>query len=275
LAREGCNVVVAAKSVSDQPNLPGTIYSVAKEAEQLGVNALPAQVDLRNEATIHACVDDVMKQFGKIDILINNASALWWQDIVDTPLKKYDLINGINAKGTFAMSQACLPHMLANKHGRVINMSPPIVTDLNAYLGKTAYFMSKFGMSMVALGVGAEGRGKGVTGNTLWPATVIESAAAKNFKLGSPSTWRKADILADCVVSIAQEDDSFTGNMLIDDVYLRSKGYSDEDLVKYRVDPNVEPPRILAMDGSTGFTGSGFKRGDVKQVEQDIDKSTI
>ena len=188
LARRGCHIVIAAKSTEPQPTLPGSIYTVAAEVEALGVQALPCVVDLRDEASSQACVDATVARFGRVDVLINNASALWWQDIVDTPLKKYDLITSINARGSFAITQACMPHMLASGFGRVITMSPPIVTDMRAYAGKTAYYMSKFGMTMVALGAAAEGEGKGVTGNSLWPATVIESLASLNFKMGAPST---------------------------------------------------------------------------------------
>mmetsp|Transcript_46842 Transcript_46842/g.92686 ORF Transcript_46842/g.92686 Transcript_46842/m.92686 type:complete len:211 (+) Transcript_46842:59-691(+) len=138
LARQGCNVVIAAKSVEAKPTLPGTIYSVAEEAKSLGVDALPVQVDLRDEVAITACVEATMKRFGRIDILVNNASALWWQDIVDTPMKKYDLITSINSRGAFAMTQACLPHMEANGFGRVVTMSPPVTADINAYDSKTA-----------------------------------------------------------------------------------------------------------------------------------------
>jgi NAD(P)-dependent dehydrogenase (short-subunit alcohol dehydrogenase family) len=140
--------------------------------EALGASALASQCDLRDEASIAKTVHETMTKFGRVDILVNNASALWWQDMVDTPLKKFDLIHSINARGAFAMTQACFPHMAANAFGRVITMSPPITTDMRMYKGKTAYFMSKFGMTMVALGAGAEGKGKGVTGNALWPATV-------------------------------------------------------------------------------------------------------
>ena len=275
LARRGCNVVVAAKSTTEQNNLPGTIFSVASEAEALGVQALPVQVDLRDAAQITKAVDQVGEKFGRVDILVNNASALWWQDIEDTPIKKFDLINGINARGAFAITQACLPWMEKNNFGRVITMSPPIVTDAKQYAGKTAYYMSKFGMTMVALGVAAEGRGKGITGNSLWPATIIESLAATNFELGDPSLWRKATILADSVVGICEEEDAFTGNMLIDDVYLRSKGATDDDLVKYRMDPAVEPPRILAGEDISGFSEGDFKRGDVKKLADDKARSRL
>uniref|UniRef100_A0A7S0E9Z7 Hydroxysteroid dehydrogenase-like protein 2 n=1 Tax=Phaeocystis antarctica TaxID=33657 RepID=A0A7S0E9Z7_9EUKA len=272
LARRGCHIVIAAKSTEPQPTLPGSIYTVAAEVEALGVQALPCVVDLRDEASSQACVDATVAKFGRVDVLINNASALWWQDIVDTPLKKYDLITSINARGSFAITQACMPHMLASGFGRVITMSPPIVTDMRAYAGKTAYYMSKFGMTMVALGAAAEGEGKGVTGNSLWPATVIESLASLNFKMGAPSTWRKAAIIADCVVGICEEGDEFSGNMLIDDVYLRSRGATDADLAKYRVDPNVEPPRLLAMENASGEweVSKDFKRGDVRKVDADI-----
>jgi citronellol/citronellal dehydrogenase len=276
LARRGCNVVVAAKSTTDTPNLPGTIYTVASEASALGVEALPVQVDLRDDAAITRAVGEVTDKFGRVDILVNNASALWWQDITDTPIKKYDLINGINARGAFAMTQACLPWMEKNSFGRVITMSPPIVTDAKQYRGKTAYYMSKFGMTMVSLGAAAEGRGKGITGNSLWPATIIESLAATNFELGDPSLWRKATILADCVVGICEEPDDFTGNMLIDDEYLRSnQGATDADLVKYRMDPDVEPPRILAGEATSSFSEGDFKRGDVKQLKEDQARSKL
>jgi len=243
--------------------------------EALGVKALPCIVDLRDESMVQACVSDTMQKFGRIDVLVNNASALWWQDIIDTPLKKYDLITGINTRGSFSMTQACMPHMIAGGYGRVITMSPPIVSDMRAYAGKTAYYISKFGMTMTALGAAAEGKGKGVTGNSLWPATIIESLASINFKLGDPSTWRKADILSDCVVHICEQGDDFTGNMLIDDEFLKSIGYTDEDLKQYRVDPNVDPPRLLAGEAGQWDVSKDFKRGDVRKVDDDLARSKL
>ena len=136
LARRGCHIVIAAKSTEPQPTLPGSIYTVAAEVEALGVQALPFVVDLRDEGSSQACVEATVRRFGRVDVLVNNASALWWQDIVDTPLKKYDLITSINARGSFAITQACMPHMVAAGFGRVITMSPPIVTDMRAYAGK-------------------------------------------------------------------------------------------------------------------------------------------
>lgn len=166
--------------------------------------------------------------------------------------------------------------MKKNNFGRIINTSPPI--NLHTMGGHTAYNISKFGMTMVALGVSQEFDAEsGITGNTLWPATVVESYASINFKLGDPEMWRKATIMADCVLAIVSEPNTFTGNQLIDDTYLLSKGYTQEDLVQYRFDPNVEPPR--ALDPWAGAQDQDYrnmaKRGDVKKLNQDIEQSTI
>merc|ERR1711879_423949 len=129
LAKQGCRVCIAAKSFVDKPNLPGTIYSVAEEVEALGAEALPFRLDVRDWTSAKACVDECVKKCGRVDILINNASALWWDTIEKTPMKKYDLINQVNARGTFCMTKFCLPVMAKNKFGRVITMSPPIRPD--------------------------------------------------------------------------------------------------------------------------------------------------
>ena len=245
LASLGCNVVIAAKTVEPQPNLPGTIHSVAEECRALGVDAFGFQVDMRDESSVRACVDATVARFNRIDILINNASALWWQTIVETPPKKFDLILSINARGSFMMARACLPHMERNNFGRVICMSPPI--SIVGFAGRTAYNISKMGMTMVALGVAEEYRGKNITGNTLWPATVVESYASRNFKLGDRKMWRKAEVIADAAVGVISASGDFTGNQLIDDEYLRSTGLTDDDFVRYRCDPAFEPRRVLAI----------------------------
>jgi len=274
LARAGANVVVAAKSVKEAPNLPGSIGTVAAEAEALGVEALPYQLDLRDPLQAKGVVDAAVEKWGRVDILVNNASALWWQSIEDTPIPKYDLITGINTRGAFAMTQACMPHMVSGGFGRVINMSPPITAAVGAYVNKTAYNISKMGMTMVALGAAAEGKGRGVAGYSLWPATVIESQASINFKLGDPSQWRKATILADCVVKLCMEDDDYSGHMLIDDEYLRERhGFTDADLAQYRVDPDVEPPRLLAPENQDW--AKDLRRGDVRSVAADQAVSKI
>jgi len=275
LARQGCNIVVAAKSTKEQPNLPGTIYTVADEVQALGAKALPYQLDVRDHVACEKCVEKTVEEFGRVDIFISNASALWWHDIVDTPMNKYELMQSLNCKGPFAITKACMPHFLKGGFGRVITMSPPIATNFTAFKGFTGYNISKMGMTMVAMGTAAEGVGKDITGHSLWPATVIESQASINFQLGEPENWRKATILADAVVSLVCEEETYTGKQLIDDTYLRYKGLTDEDLAVYRYDPNVEPPRALAMgiEAEKEFVdlqgkATSLKRGDVRQLEK-------
>eukprot|EP00041_Stephanoeca_diplocostata_P028651 m.825656 g.825656 ORF g.825656 m.825656 type:complete len:222 (+) comp23408_c1_seq1:589-1254(+) len=175
---------------------------------------------------------------------------------------------GINSRGTFLITQACLPHMQKNGFGRVINMSPPI--GIKGFRGRTAYNMSKMGMTMVALGVAEEFEGENITGNSLWPATIIESLASINFQLGEKQMWRKATIIADATVAICCEDGDFTGNMLIDDTYLLSRGVTHDELKVYRYDPDVEPPRLLASEGwaeqQAQHEVPDFKRGTVREV---------
>lgn len=269
-AKHGCNVVILAKSIADTPELPGTIYSVADECKKFGVQALPLQCDIRSESDVESCIKKAVETFGRLDILINNASALWWQEIKDTPIKKFDLITGINARGSFVLTKYCLPHMLKNKFGRVITMSPPIIT--RGFKARTAYNISKMGMTMVALGVAEEYKGQNITGNSLWPATVVESQAAKNFKLGDTDFWRKATILADAVLGIVCEDGDYTGNMLIDDVYLMERqGFSETDLDRYRYNPAVKPPRLLAQVEADFHV----RRGDVKVLDKDLKKGVV
>jgi len=244
LAALGCNIVVAAKTIEQHPTLPGTIFTVAKECEELGVQALAIQCDVRKEEDIEACVQRTMDNFGRIDILINNASALWWMDIEETPLSKYNLINEVNARGTFLMTQKVLPHMKKANYGRIIMMSPPLSDK--GIGSRTAYHISKFGMTIVALGASEETQGYNITANTLWPNTVVESLASKNFAMGTPEMWRKASILSDSVLAIIDQDESFSGQMLIDEDFLRSIGVTD--FTKYQVVPGCEPPTMEELE---------------------------
>lgn len=274
LAKRGCKIVIAAKSIKATPTLPGTIYTVAEECRALGVEAIGIQLNVIQEESVINCVNKTIEKFGRIDILINNASALWWHTIKDTPMKKYDLIHSINARGTFCMSKYCLPHMMKGGWGRVVNMSPPIRDS--GYRGSTAYNHSKMGMTMVAMGIAEEFEGTGITANALWPATVIESQAAINFKLGTPEMWRTAQILADCVLGFC-EDGDYSGHAVIDDEYLRERhGFEDKDFVQYRVVADVEPVRALAMtEGKKMPKGRKFiRRGDVHKLRADMTADT-
>jgi citronellol/citronellal dehydrogenase len=270
LARLGCSVVIAAKTVKPHPTLPGTIHTVAAEVRALGARALAYQVDLRDAKTIDACVEAVVAEFGRVDILINNASALWWQDIVDTPASKYDLITSINVRGTFLMTRACLPHMKKQGFGRVVTMSPPISNKVGAFAGRTAYNVSKMGMTMVAMGVAAECPDADISGHSLWPATIVESLASKNFKMGVPDMWRKATIISDATVGLVCDSGDFSGQQLIDDEYLAQRwGFQPADFVRYRCNPEVEPPRLLAA--AEEGEGHGFvKRGAVARLDDDM-----
>lgn len=244
LAKAGSNVIIAAKSVKEQPNLPGTIHTVASEARAYNVIALPIQCDVRSESAIQNMITTAEKKFGKncIDILICNSGALWWKDVIDTPMTKYDLVNEVNSRATFSCIQKVLPHMKSKKYGRIIVMSPPI--DMRLVDGKVAYCISKFGMSLIAIGLAKEvERFKGdVSINALWPATLIESFATKNFRIGEKAEWRKAEIIGECVIRIVLDDSKIVnGCLLIDEDYLKSKGI--EDFKKYRVVPDIEPTK--------------------------------
>jgi citronellol/citronellal dehydrogenase len=240
-AREGANIVIAAKSEVDSERLPGTIYSVAKEIEALGRKALPVRLDVRDEGTCEATIKHAIEHFGRIDALINNAGALWWSDVADTPVKKFDLIMGVNVRASFILSHAVLPHMIERKYGHIVMMSPPV--DGNAVAGHGAYSVSKFGMTMIGQAIADEYAEHNIAAHSLWPATAVESYATINFGLGGPEIWRKADIIADSTVElIATEPKARKGQAWIDEDLLRSVGVSD--LSKYQCVPGKEPPRM-------------------------------
>src|SRR5216684_7840140 len=204
LARHGCHIVVAAKSVESTERLPGSIYTVAKEVEALGVRALPIQIDVRDADQIEGMVAQTVERFGRIDILINNAGALWWQPVRETPAKRFDLVMAVNVRAAFLTARAALPHMIERKWGHIINMSPPI--DPKIVPGKVAYFISKFGMTLLTHGLAEEVRPHHIAVNSLWPVTIIESQASINWGLGTRAMWRKPDILVECVLRLVQKE---------------------------------------------------------------------
>ncbi len=241
LARAGCHVVIAAKSITSTEKLPGSIYTVAQEVESLGAQALPLQVDVRDEGQIEGLAARTLERFGRIDILVNNAGALHWQSVLDTPAKRFDLVMGVNARAAFLCSRAVLPAMIAQRWGHLINLSPPL--DLALVPGRIAYAISKLGMTLLTHGLAEEARPHNIAVNSLWPVTIIESQASINWGLGKPEMWRKPDILADCVVRIVQkEPGELTGQVLLDEDFLRSEGVTD--FSGYACIPGTEPPRI-------------------------------
>jgi citronellol/citronellal dehydrogenase len=241
LAKEGCDIVAAAKTEETDARLPGTIHETAAEVEKLGVRGLAVRVDVRDDAQIEAGIKSALDKMGRVDFLINNAGALHWQPMTQSPMKKYDLVNGVNARASYACAYHVLPAMIQQKFGHILMMSPPV--EPKAAGGKIAYAISKFGMTLIAHGLAEEVREHNVAANALWPATMIESYATINWGLGTPAQWRKAEILADCTTRIfAKEPKSFTGHALIDETFLRAEGVTD--FTPYRCDPNVEPPHV-------------------------------
>ncbi len=241
LAREGCDVVLAAKSMTPHRVLPGTIVDVAAEVEALGRRALPVQTDVRQVEQIEAAVEQALAKFGRIDILINNAGAAWWKPIEETPAKRFDLVMDVNCRGPFYACQAVLPSMRAAGFGHIVNMAPPIEPRMCA--GRIAYMISKFGMTMITHGLAGELAGSGIAVNSLWPVTLIESLATKNLGLGQERDWRKADIVADATVAIVKTDPAQrTGQALLDEDVLREAGVTD--FSGYACVPGATPLRI-------------------------------
>jgi citronellol/citronellal dehydrogenase len=241
LGKAGCHVVVAAKSVTSTEKLPGSIFSVAAEVEALGAQALPVQVDVRDEAQIEALAARAHERFGRVDVLINNAGALWWQPLLETPAKRFDLVMGVNARAACLCARAVLPGMIERRWGHVINMSPPL--DLAMVPGRIAYSISKLGMTLLTHGLAEEVRPHNVAVNSLWPVTIIESQASLNWGMGTPALWRKPDILVECVLRLVRKEPSaLTGQALLDEDFLRAEGVTD--FSGYACVPGTNPPRL-------------------------------
>lgn len=237
-AQDGANVVIAAKTAEPNPKLPGTIYTAAKEIEAAGGKALPLVVDVRSEDQIHEAVAKAVATFGSIDVLVNNASAISLTGTLSTPMKRYDLMHQINTRGTFACSQACIPHLAKSENPHILNLSPPLNMETRWFAPHVAYTMAKYGMSMCVLGMHEELRPQGIAVNALWPRTAIATAAVKNLLGGEESMQgsRKPEIMADAAhVILTRPSREFTGNFCIDDEVLASVGVTD--LEKYAVSP--------------------------------------
>ncbi len=240
LAREGANILIAAKTASPHPKLPGTIFTAAEEMEKAGGKALPVVVDVRDVEQVEAAVQKAVATFGGIDILVNNASAIQLTGTLETEMKRYDLMHHVNTRGTFLTSQKCIPHLLKSDIGHILNLSPPLNMEERWFKNYVAYTMAKFGMSMCVLGMAGEFRGKlGI--NALWPRTAIATAAVK-YALGGEAMMQKSrtvDIIADAAFAIFSRDKKeCNGHFFIDDEVLRAEGV--EDFSPYRYDPNCK-----------------------------------
>ena len=247
-ARDGANVVIAAKTAEAHPKLPGTIYTAKDEIEAAGRSgcALACIVDVRFEEQIQEAVKQAVATFGGIDILVNNASAISLTGTVDTPLKRFDLMHGINTRGTFACSQACIPHLAKSSNGHILNISPPLNIEAKWFAPHVAYTMAKFGMSLCVLGMAEELKPQKIAVNALWPRTVINTAAVQNL-LGGDATVkgsRKPDIMADAAQAIlTRKSSDFTGHFCVDETVLREAGITD--FSAYSMTPGMKDSELL------------------------------
>ena len=241
-ARDGANVAIVAKTAEPTPKLPGTVFTAAKEIEAAGGQALPLVTDIRFEDQIAAAVKQTVDKFGGIDILVNNASAISPTGTEQTPMKRYDLMHQINTRGTFACSQACIPHLkkavLSHGSAHILMLSPPLNMEEKWFAPHVAYTMAKFGMSMCVLGMAGEFRSAGIAVNALWPRTTIATSAIQNL-LGGDAVMRgsrKPEIMGDAAYAILTKPSrERTGKFFVDDEVLAAEGVTD--LTKYAVDP--------------------------------------
>jgi citronellol/citronellal dehydrogenase len=240
-ARDGANIAIASKTTEAHPKLEGTIYSAADAIEKAGGKALPLKCDIRFEDEVAAAVAQTAKTFGGVDICVNNASAISLTGAQATDMKRYDLMHGINARGTFVVSKACIGHLKQAANPHILMLSPPLDMNVKWFAPHVAYSMAKFNMSIIALGLAGELKGDGIAVNTLWPRTTIATAAVKNL-LGGDALIRRSrtpDIMADAAhLVLTQDAKSFTGQFLIDDTLLYAHGVTDFE--RYRVDKNAE-----------------------------------
>jgi citronellol/citronellal dehydrogenase len=261
-ARDGANIVVAAKTDAPHPKLPGTIHSAAEEIERAGGRALPLVVDVRDEDSVKNAMAKTVETFGGLDVVVNNASAVQVTPVEQTDMRRYDLMQQVNARGTFMVSKYAIPHLAKAENPHILMLSPPLDMQEKWFAPHTAYSMAKFGMSLVVLGLAGELRPKGIAVNALWPRTTIATSAIQNL-LGGDTIMkmsRTPEILADAAYAIFHKPSkSFTGHFLIDDSFLATEGVTD--LEKYRIDPTQPlapcffvpdtppPPPGVTLDG--------------------------
>ena len=246
-ARDGANVVVAAKSNVPNPKLPGTIHTAAAEIEAAGGHALALAVDIREDEQVRDAVARAVEHFGGIDILVNNASAIWLRGTLETPMKRFDLMQGVNARGTFAVSQACLPHLLKASNPHILTLAPPPTLDPRWWAPHTGYTLAKMGMSFVTLGLAAEFAGQGIAINALWPRSVIDTAAVAMIPGIERRGLRTPVIVADAAHAIlVRPSRAATGRFFLDEDVLREAGI--DDFARYAVDPSAPLVPDLFLD---------------------------
>ena len=254
LAKDGANIAVVAKTKEPHPKLPGTVYSAVEDIESVGGKAIPCIADIRFEDQVQLAVEATVKEFGGIDILINDASAINLTPTLETSMKRFDLMFSVNVRGTFLCSKLCIPHLKKSENPHILNLSPPLNLDSKWFAHHVAYTMSKYGMSMCVLGMAEEFKKDGIAVNALWPRTAIATAAVKNLLGGGQAIKhsRKPEIVADAAyIILTRSSTEYTGNFFIDDEILIENGVTD--LGKYSVEPNARlmPDFFLYGGGQT------------------------
>ena len=257
-ARDGANVAIAAKTEAPHPKLEGTIFTAAEAIERAGGRALPLVMDVRDEEAVKAALDQTAKKFGGIDIVVNNASAISLTNTPQTEMKRFDLMHGINARGTYMVSKHAIPHLERTKNPHILMLSPPLDMAERWFSPHLAYTMAKFGMSLCVLGLAGELRGRGIAVNALWPRTTIATAAVKNLLGGEAlmQASRTPEIMADAAHAVFLKDaTSFSGRFLIDDTFLAGEGVTD--FSKYRVTAGIPlAPDFFVPDASVAPPGA-------------------
>jgi citronellol/citronellal dehydrogenase len=251
-ARDGANVAIAAKTTEPHPKLEGTIHTAAAAIREAGGQALPIAVDIREEAAVRAAIEETAQSFGGIDIVVNNASAISLTDTPRTDMKRYDLMQGINTRGTYMVTKYALPHLEKAANPHVLMLSPPLDMSERWFAPHVGYSIAKYGMSLCVLGFAGEFRSRGIAVNALWPRTTIATAAIRNLLGGDAmmQASRSPEIIADAAYLIFNKPSrAFSGNFLIDDTFLVAEGVTDLD--RYRVDPSVAlNPDFFVPEGS-------------------------
>ena len=240
LGKDGANIAILAKTTEPHPTLPGTIFTAADEIEEVGGTALPIVCDIRYEDQVEAAVEETVNKFGGIDICINNASAIHLTDTVNTPMKRYDLMHNINVRGTFMLSQKCIPHLIKGDNSHILTLSPPLDIARKWFGMTLAYTTANYGMSLVAHGLAEELGKHNVASNCLWPRTSLDTAAVRNV-IGEELVKgsRKPSIYADAAYAVLKRDSSScTGNFFLDQDVLEEEGVTDFD--QYAIDPEAK-----------------------------------
>lgn len=257
-ARAGARVALAAKTAEPHPRLPGTIYTAAEEVEAAGGEALPLICDIRDGDAVAAAAAATAERFGGIDVVVNNASAISLTGTAETPLKRFDLMTGINSRGTFAVTQACLPWLLKSDHAQVLTISPPLDLSPRWFKDHTAYSLAKFGMSLLSLGWAAEFEGR-IAVNCLWPRTTIDTAAVRNLLGGEAmaNASRRPEIMGDAARTILERGRDFTGWFCLDDLVLAAEGVTDFDAYSVVPGARLQPDFFVPADAPEPGSAEG------------------